>query len=111
MVARKFLVRHHDSTFTVDYDTDDGFEVFQFRLFSLTSIPPDQQKKLQLVSIATEEVKKPEKQEEPTSSSAGAANFDAGTTVMCYVELARNLQAKMVDNFKSKFCPGLAEFS
>ncbi|MBA0700365.1 hypothetical protein Goari_027434 [Gossypium aridum] len=76
MVARKFLVRHDDSTFTVDYDTDDGFE----------------------------------KQEEPTSSSAGAANFDAGTTVMCDVELARNLQAKMVDNFKSKFWPGLAEF-
>nr|KJB44970.1 hypothetical protein B456_007G282800 [Gossypium raimondii] len=72
MVARKFLVRHDDSTFTVDYDTDDGFEVFQFRLFSLTSIPP--------------------KQEEPTSSSVGATNFDAGTTVMCDVELARNLQ-------------------
>lgn len=27
MVARKFLVRLDDSTFTVDYDTDDGFEV------------------------------------------------------------------------------------
>ncbi|TYH46000.1 hypothetical protein ES332_D11G305500v1 [Gossypium tomentosum] len=78
MVARNFLVRHDDSTFTVDYDTDDGFEI----CFS----------KLQLVSIATEEVKKPEKQEEPTSSSVGAANFNAGTTVMCDVELARNLQ-------------------
>ncbi|XP_039001313.1 peptide-N(4)-(N-acetyl-beta-glucosaminyl)asparagine amidase-like [Hibiscus syriacus] len=43
MVARKFLVRHDDSTFSVDYDTDDGFEVFQFQLFSLTSIPPDEQ--------------------------------------------------------------------
>ncbi|KAH1083464.1 hypothetical protein J1N35_023225 [Gossypium stocksii] len=95
MVARKLLVRHDDSTFTVDYDTDDGFEVFQFRLFYLTSIPPDQQKK----------------QEEPTSSSAGAANVDAGTTVMCDVELAPKLQAKMVDNLKSKFWPGLVEFS
>ncbi|KAA3472865.1 peptide-N(4)-(N-acetyl-beta-glucosaminyl)asparagine amidase-like isoform X1 [Gossypium australe] len=98
MVARKLLVRHDDSTFTVDYDTDDGFEVFQFLLYSLTSIPPDQQKK-------------PEKQEEPTSSSAGAANFDSGTTVMRDVELAPKLQAKMVDNLKSKFWPGLAEFS
>ncbi|XAR63606.1 Peptide-N(4)-(N-acetyl-beta-glucosaminyl)asparagine amidase [Bertholletia excelsa] len=44
MVARKFLVRHDDSDFAVDYDTDDGLEVFKFQLFSLTSIPPDEQK-------------------------------------------------------------------
>lgn len=30
MVARKFLVRHDDSTFDIDYDTDDGFEVSSF---------------------------------------------------------------------------------
>ncbi|KAH1083470.1 hypothetical protein J1N35_023231 [Gossypium stocksii] len=115
MVARTFLVRHDDSTFTVDYDTDDGFEVFQFQLFSLTSIPPDEQKivgedndrivsddsdladvsgKLQLVSITSEEARKPEKQEETTSSTAGAGNFDAGTSVMSDVELARMLQAE-----------------
>ncbi|XP_057960426.1 peptide-N(4)-(N-acetyl-beta-glucosaminyl)asparagine amidase isoform X2 [Malania oleifera] len=44
MVARKFLVSYNDDTFDVDYDTDDGFEVFKFQLFSLTSIPPDNQK-------------------------------------------------------------------
>ncbi|KAJ0079133.1 hypothetical protein Patl1_23327 [Pistacia atlantica] len=44
MVARKFSVRHHESSFDVDYDTDDGVEVFKFQLFSLTSIPPDQLK-------------------------------------------------------------------
>lgn len=115
MVARTFLVRHDDSTFTVDYDTDDGFEVFQFQLFSLTSIPPDEQKivgedndrivsddsdlaalseKLQLISITSDEARKPEKQEETTSSTAGAGNFDAGTSVMSDEELARMLQAE-----------------
>ncbi|KAG8363779.1 hypothetical protein BUALT_Bualt19G0057800 [Buddleja alternifolia] len=44
MVARKFLVEHGGSAFDLDYDPDDGFEVFQFQLFSLTSIPPDRQK-------------------------------------------------------------------
>ncbi|TYH46008.1 hypothetical protein ES332_D11G306100v1 [Gossypium tomentosum] len=115
MVVRTFLVRHDDSTFTVDYDTEDGFEVFQFQLFSLTSIPPDEQKivgedndrivsddsdlaalseKLQLISITSDEARKPEKQEETTSSTAGAGNFDAGTSVMSDEELARMLQAE-----------------
>ncbi|KAJ1413898.1 Rad4/PNGase transglutaminase-like fold [Sesbania bispinosa] len=44
MVARRFQVLHNDSNFDLDYDTDDGFEVFQFQLYSLTSVPPDQQK-------------------------------------------------------------------
>ncbi|KAK4491085.1 hypothetical protein RD792_001807 [Penstemon davidsonii] len=44
MVARKFLVDHGGSAFDLDYDTDDGIEVLKFQLFSLTSIPPDQQK-------------------------------------------------------------------
>ncbi|KAF3647340.1 Peptide-N(4)-(N-acetyl-beta-glucosaminyl)asparagine amidase, partial [Capsicum annuum] len=44
MVARKFAVSHNSSTFDVDYDTDDGFEVLKYQLFSLTSVPPDQQK-------------------------------------------------------------------
>ncbi|XWS64680.1 hypothetical protein CRYUN_Cryun05aG0023700 [Craigia yunnanensis] len=115
MVARKFLVRHDDSTFAVDYDTDDGFEIFQFQLFSLTSIPPEEQKivgedndrivsddsdlaavsdKLRLVSITAEEERKPEKQEETTSSTAGAGKLDAGTSVMSDEELARMLQAE-----------------
>ncbi|XP_042477367.1 peptide-N(4)-(N-acetyl-beta-glucosaminyl)asparagine amidase [Macadamia integrifolia] len=44
MVARKFLVQHNESLFDVDYDTEDGFEVLKFQLFSLTSIPPEEQK-------------------------------------------------------------------
>lgn len=43
-MARKFVVHHHDSNFDVDYDTEDGFEVFKFQLFSLTAVPPDEQK-------------------------------------------------------------------
>lgn len=44
MVARQFIVHHNDSQFPLDYDTDDGFEVLKFQIFSLTSIPPDEQK-------------------------------------------------------------------
>ncbi|KAI7756431.1 hypothetical protein M8C21_008496 [Ambrosia artemisiifolia] len=44
MVARKFIVHHQDSNFNVDYDTEDGFDVFKFQLFSLTAVPPDDQK-------------------------------------------------------------------
>ncbi|KAG5232624.1 peptide-N(4)-(N-acetyl-beta-glucosaminyl)asparagine amidase [Salix suchowensis] len=40
MVARQFIVGYNDSIFDVDYDTDDGLEVFKIQLFSLTSIPP-----------------------------------------------------------------------
>lgn len=79
MVGRKFVVHHRDSTFDVDYDTNDGLEVLKFQLFSLTSIPPDDQKifggdggrvvvgdsdldlvsdKLRMVSISDEEEEK-----------------------------------------------------
>ncbi|XP_020422906.1 peptide-N(4)-(N-acetyl-beta-glucosaminyl)asparagine amidase isoform X2 [Prunus persica] len=44
MVTRSFQVHHNDSTFGVDFDTDDGLEVFKLQLLSLTSIPPDEQK-------------------------------------------------------------------
>ncbi|XP_010546598.1 PREDICTED: peptide-N(4)-(N-acetyl-beta-glucosaminyl)asparagine amidase [Tarenaya hassleriana] len=44
MVSRRFLLRHEDSTFDVDYDTEDGLEVFRFQIFSLTSVPPYEQK-------------------------------------------------------------------
>ncbi|KAG7533579.1 Rad4/PNGase transglutaminase-like fold [Arabidopsis thaliana x Arabidopsis arenosa] len=44
MVARKFVVRHEDSSFDVDYDTEDGLEVLRFQIFSLTLVPPEEQK-------------------------------------------------------------------
>ncbi|KAL1190929.1 Peptide-N(4)-(N-acetyl-beta-glucosaminyl)asparagine amidase [Cardamine amara subsp. amara] len=44
MVARKFFVRHGDSSFHVDCDTEDGLEVLRFQIFSLTMVPPDEQK-------------------------------------------------------------------
>ncbi|KVH92225.1 peptide-N(4)-(N-acetyl-beta-glucosaminyl)asparagine amidase isoform X1 [Cynara cardunculus var. scolymus] len=44
MVAKKFLVHYQGSNFDVDYETEDGFEVFKFQLFSLSAVPPDQQK-------------------------------------------------------------------
>ncbi|KAK1280900.1 Peptide-N(4)-(N-acetyl-beta-glucosaminyl)asparagine amidase [Acorus gramineus] len=44
MVARKFIVRHEESEFDVEYDTEDGLEVLKFQIFSLTSVPPEHQK-------------------------------------------------------------------
>ncbi|KAJ0982872.1 hypothetical protein J5N97_011127 [Dioscorea zingiberensis] len=44
MVARRFLVRHDDDEYAVEYDTDDGLEVLKFQIYSLTSVPPDNQK-------------------------------------------------------------------
>ncbi|EXB93247.1 Peptide-N(4)-(N-acetyl-beta-glucosaminyl)asparagine amidase [Morus notabilis] len=103
MVGRKFQVCHNDSNFDVDYDTDDGLEVFKFQLFSLFSVLPENQKiigadddrtvftdsdllsvsdKLRLVSI-DDEVKE---QENHGSSSAEFLKSDE--------ELARLLQAE-----------------
>ncbi|KAK8947343.1 Peptide-N(4)-(N-acetyl-beta-glucosaminyl)asparagine amidase [Platanthera zijinensis] len=44
MVRRLFVIHHSGTEFTVDYDTDDGLEVLKFQIFSLTSVPPDEQK-------------------------------------------------------------------
>ncbi|XP_047341537.1 peptide-N(4)-(N-acetyl-beta-glucosaminyl)asparagine amidase [Impatiens glandulifera] len=44
MVARRISVRHNVTDYDIDYDTDDGFEVLKFQIFSLTSVPPDEQK-------------------------------------------------------------------
>ncbi|KAG6703110.1 hypothetical protein I3842_07G067200 [Carya illinoinensis] len=109
MVARKFQVRHNDSDFVVDYDTDDGFEVFKFQLFSLTSVPPDEQKiicahddrvvaedsdlisiseKLRLVSI-NDEV-----QEQRLSKSISNSARNDAELLVSDEELARMLQAE-----------------
>ncbi|XP_019440498.1 PREDICTED: peptide-N(4)-(N-acetyl-beta-glucosaminyl)asparagine amidase isoform X3 [Lupinus angustifolius] len=100
MVTRKFHVQHNHFNFDLDYDTNDGFEVFQFQLFSLTSVPPHHQKiyvaehdtlvatdsdlttisdKLRLISID-------EHQPESESSNADLLKSDE--------ELARLLQAE-----------------
>ncbi|CAH2044606.1 unnamed protein product [Thlaspi arvense] len=44
MVARKFVIRHEDSSYGIDYDTENGLEVLQIQIFSITSVPPDEQK-------------------------------------------------------------------
>ncbi|XP_020589550.1 peptide-N(4)-(N-acetyl-beta-glucosaminyl)asparagine amidase [Phalaenopsis equestris] len=44
MVARRFVVHHNGTEFPIDYDTDDGLEVLKFQIFSVTSVPPDEQK-------------------------------------------------------------------
>ncbi|CAL8166678.1 unnamed protein product [Prunus armeniaca] len=101
MVARSFQVHHNDSTYGVDYDTGDGLEVFKIQIFSLTSIPPDEQKligvdenrvlsddsdlvaiseKLRLVSINEEQ------QEKSTAENDELLKSDE--------ELARMLQAE-----------------
>ncbi|XP_059435376.1 peptide-N(4)-(N-acetyl-beta-glucosaminyl)asparagine amidase isoform X2 [Corylus avellana] len=109
MVARKFQVRHSDHDFDVDYDTDDGFEVFKFQLFSLTSILPEEQKivsvddnrvlsddsdlisiseKLRVVSI-NDEV-----QEHRGTESASNSVRNDSQSLMSDEELARMLQAE-----------------
>lgn len=44
MVASVIQVRHNDSDFDIDYDVGNGLEGLKNKLFSLTSIPPDDQK-------------------------------------------------------------------
>ncbi|KAJ0253861.1 Peptide-N(4)-(N-acetyl-beta-glucosaminyl)asparagine amidase [Hirschfeldia incana] len=44
MVARKFVILHDDSSFEIDYNTEDGLEVLQYQIFSITFVPPDEQK-------------------------------------------------------------------
>ncbi|KAL0737919.1 hypothetical protein Bca4012_014129 [Brassica carinata] len=44
MVARKFVILHDDSSFEIDYNTEDGLEVLQYQIFSVTFVPPDEQK-------------------------------------------------------------------
>ncbi|XP_072952251.1 peptide-N(4)-(N-acetyl-beta-glucosaminyl)asparagine amidase [Typha angustifolia] len=44
MVSRRFVFRHDGEDFPVEFDTDNGFEVLKFQIFSLTSVPPDDQK-------------------------------------------------------------------
>ncbi|XP_058193168.1 peptide-N(4)-(N-acetyl-beta-glucosaminyl)asparagine amidase-like [Rhododendron vialii] len=104
MVARRFLVRFHDEDFYVDYDTDRGLEVFKFQVFSLTLIPPEEQKifgidddrlllddsdlasvsdRLRVVSIADEV----EQGEKSVDQNAEMARFDE--------DLARTLQAEV----------------
>ncbi|KAJ9180117.1 hypothetical protein P3X46_008399 [Hevea brasiliensis] len=144
MVARKFVVRYSDSTFDVDYDTDDGFEVpllltlfnflfyihvnfvqflfffffqvFKFQLFSLTSIPPDDQKiiggdddrvvsddsdlvsisnQLKLVSIdEKDESRLVSIDEEESTTSNGSVAQDNANSLVSDEELARMLQAE-----------------
>uniref|UniRef100_A0A2N9EEG5 Rad4/PNGase transglutaminase-like fold domain-containing protein n=1 Tax=Fagus sylvatica TaxID=28930 RepID=A0A2N9EEG5_FAGSY len=104
MVARKFQVRHNDADFVVDYDTDDGFEIFKYQLFSLTSVLPDEQKivgvdenrvvyddsdlvsiseRLRLVSV-NDEVKQPQPESAGNDAALGMSDE----------ELARMLQAE-----------------
>ncbi|GMH10474.1 hypothetical protein Nepgr_012315 [Nepenthes gracilis] len=109
MGARRFVVSYNGSSFDVEYDTEDGLEVFKFQLFSLTSIPPEEQKilggdtdrivsgdsdlisitdKLRLVSIDGEARKS-----EPESSIDTEAPFDEELS-KCDEELARMLQSE-----------------
>jgi peptide-N4-(N-acetyl-beta-glucosaminyl)asparagine amidase len=104
MVARKFQVRHNDADFVVDYDTDDGFEIFKYQLFSLTSVLPDEQKivgvdenrvvyddsdlvsiseRLRLVSV-NDEVKQPQPESAGNDAALGMSDE----------EFARMLQAE-----------------
>ncbi|KAL9225488.1 hypothetical protein vseg_001405 [Gypsophila vaccaria] len=115
MVARKLSIRHQNSTFDVDYDTDDGLEVLKFQLFSLTSLPPDEQRivvagdeskvvnddddlisvseKLQLVSIDDDD-DKVEVSGLESSSAVGDARVVEDDLLRSDEEFARMLQAE-----------------
>ncbi|TXG65906.1 hypothetical protein EZV62_007181 [Acer yangbiense] len=85
MVSRKFLVRHYDASFNVDYDTDDGFEIVgdDDQGNRIVSDDSDLSKicdKLQLVSINEETVSTGAKENEELLKSDE--------------ELARMLQAE-----------------
>ncbi|KAL4200916.1 hypothetical protein AMTRI_Chr02g213520 [Amborella trichopoda] len=43
MATQKFLVRHKDSTYEVDYNAETGLEVLRCQLYSLTLVPPKSQ--------------------------------------------------------------------
>uniref|UniRef100_A0A1J3JQJ4 Peptide-N(4)-(N-acetyl-beta-glucosaminyl)asparagine amidase n=1 Tax=Noccaea caerulescens TaxID=107243 RepID=A0A1J3JQJ4_NOCCA len=106
MVARKFVILHEDSSFPIDYDTEDDLEVLQYQIFSMTLIPPDEQKivavdddrvvsnetdlasisdKLRLVSIGGDS----EERSEGTSAEKSDAEM-----LKADEELARMLQAE-----------------
>ncbi|KAI3847360.1 hypothetical protein MKX03_023498 [Papaver bracteatum] len=105
MVARKFLLHHNQSLFDIHYDTEDGLEIF-----SLTSVPPDDQKifggedrvitqdsdlnsvceKLQLVTVNSDE-----ENVKQDGSSSSTSNSDE--------ELARMLQAEEEALFFQQF--------
>ncbi|KAJ8621823.1 hypothetical protein MRB53_030352 [Persea americana] len=111
MGARKFLVHHNHSDFYIDYDTDDGLEALKFQLYSLTSVPPHNQKiygeknlavsndsdletiaeELRLVSLEDEE-----KEGEALASSSS----DAAAGMLTDEELARILQAEEEEQFQ-----------
>ncbi|KAK7284260.1 hypothetical protein RJT34_19004 [Clitoria ternatea] len=102
MVGRRFQVFHNNSEFDLDYDPDDGFQVFQFQLYSLTSVPPHQQKiygaehhtplatDSDLVAISDQlrlvSIDEPEPEPEPEPNTAHLLKSDE--------ELARLLQAE-----------------
>ncbi|KAK4379079.1 hypothetical protein RND71_000941 [Anisodus tanguticus] len=90
---------HNDSTF----DTDDGFEVLKYQLFSLTSVPPDQQKILgrddQIVSVESDLTSISDKLrlvsiDGVEEEIAAEAKEKSEKTAMSDEELARILQAE-----------------
>ncbi|CAN6911601.1 unnamed protein product [Brassica oleracea] len=110
MVARKFVILHDDSSFEIDYNTEDGLEVLQYQIFSLTFVPPDEQKivaesddrvlsdetdlasisdKLRLLSIGGSSEEK--KKSEETSGENEQSNAEM---VRSDEEFARMLQAE-----------------
>ncbi|WCJ43905.1 Peptide-N(4)-(N-acetyl-beta-glucosaminyl)asparagine amidase [Euphorbia peplus] len=116
MVARKFLVQYGDSSFDVDYDIDNGFEVFKIQLFSLTSIPPDDQKilngddhrlisddsdlavaltnHLKLLSLHDDDNCNKQQQLSSSSNSTASSAKENAVNLISDEEFARRLQAE-----------------
>ncbi|KAJ8621938.1 hypothetical protein MRB53_030467 [Persea americana] len=111
MGARKFLVHHNHSDFYIDYDTDDGLEVLKLQLYSLTSVPPHNQKiygeknlavsnDSDLETIAEELRLVSLEDEEEEGESLASSSSDAAAGMLADEELARILQAEEEEQFQ-----------
>ncbi|XP_049936466.1 peptide-N(4)-(N-acetyl-beta-glucosaminyl)asparagine amidase isoform X2 [Nymphaea colorata] len=94
MVARKLLVRHNSAQFDVDYETDDGLEVLKYQLFSLTLVPPEDQKLVGAGNRAIREDADLNSMTELQLVTGGEGVGSSLSTEKSDEELARMLQAE-----------------
>lgn len=107
MVVQRFVIEHNGNEHTVDYDTEFGFEVLRYQLYSLTLVSPDDQKivggrnlsiendedLLRISSGDVDRLKLVEKMESATSSTRPSQE-EIAALEKADEELARLLQAE-----------------
>ncbi|XP_024006844.1 peptide-N(4)-(N-acetyl-beta-glucosaminyl)asparagine amidase-like [Eutrema salsugineum] len=105
------FIRHRDLSFNIDYDTENGLEVLGYQIFSLTFVPPDEQKivaeddddRVVLVSDETDLTSISDKlrlvsaggnSEDKSEGTSGKSEKSDADMVKSDEELARMLQAE-----------------